>query len=344
MLSNPFVRPLLRFVVPLGIVGVSLLLGFLCQRFVFRRLNRLAQRTANRWDDALVSAMRGMLPLWALLAGSALALNFSAIPASTLALLYRGAALLAIMSAVIFSSRLAVGLVTEAAGRVSGAPTSIFKHVAGVVVYTIGALIILDYLGVSITPIITALGVGGLAVALALQDTLSNFFSGVHLLVSQKVRPGDYVRLESGDEGYVADITWRNTTLRAPANNLIIIPNNKLAAAVITNYQLPQPELTVAVEAYAALAGDLERVEQVTLAEAAQLQHEFPGAVPSAEPLFRFQAFTESGVRFVVYLRAREFADQFLLRHEFIKRLHARFRREGIEIPLPGRTVHLRGQ
>jgi small-conductance mechanosensitive channel len=342
MLTNPSIRPLLHYAVPLGIVVASLLLGLLLQRIVFRRLLRLAERSANRWDDALMGAMRGMLPIWALLAGGALALKAVALTAGTTALLHRGVALLAIFSVVVFSSRLAVGLVTEAIGRFRAVPTSLFRNITWAVVYAVGALIILDYVGISITPIITALGVGGLAVALALQETLSNFFAGVHLLVSQKVRPGDYIRLDSGDEGTVADISWRNTTIHTAADNLVVVPNGKLAAAIVTNFSLPQPELTVAVEATAALDSDLERVERVALEEARSLLGDFPGAVAGAEPVLRFQAFTESGVRFSVFLRARVFADQFAMRHAFIKRLHARFRREGLELPVPGRTVRLR--
>ena len=78
-------------------------------------------------------------------------------------------------------------------------------------------MIILNQLHVSIAPILTALGVGGLAVALALQDTLSNLFAGFYVAVAGQVRLGDYiVKLDTGEEGYVTDISWRTTTIRTP--------------------------------------------------------------------------------------------------------------------------------
>jgi small-conductance mechanosensitive channel len=168
-------------------------------------------------------------------------------------------------------------------------------------VYLIGSLIILQTLNISITPILTALGVGGLAVALALQDTLSNLFSGLQIIASKQVRPGDYVKLESGEEGYVTDITWRNTAIRALPNNMVIVPNSKLASTLVTNYY--QPEF---------------------------------------EPFIRYHTFADFSVNFSVILRAGEFTDQFMVKHEFIKRLHERYQQEGIEIPFPIRTLQFR--
>ena len=107
----------------------------------------------------------------------------------------------------------------------------------------LGGLILLNHFNVSITPILTALGVGGLAVALALQDTLSNLFGGFYVAVAGQVRLGDYIKLNTGEEGYVTDIGWRCTTLPGTANNMIIVPNAKLAQAIVTNYYLPEKRM-----------------------------------------------------------------------------------------------------
>jgi small-conductance mechanosensitive channel len=93
-----------------------------------------------------------------------------------------------------------------------------------VAVWTIGGLVLLNSLGVAITPLLTALGVGGLAVALALQDTLSNLFAGVHILASRKVQPGDFIQLDNGMEGYVEDTNWRSTIVRQFPNNILVVP------------------------------------------------------------------------------------------------------------------------
>jgi small-conductance mechanosensitive channel len=211
-------------------------------------------------------------------------------------------------------------------------------------VYIIGILVLLQSLGISIAPILTALGVGGLAVALALQDTLSNLFAGIHMVASRKIRPGDYVELDGGREGYVEDITWRYTTIRTLSNNMVIIPNAKLASSVATNFALPDREIAISVDVGVAYESDLEKVESVTLEVAREVMEEVEGGVPGSEPSIRYRKFDDSSIGFSVNLRAKEFTNQYFIRHAFIKRLHKRYRAEGIDIPFPIRTIRMEGQ
>ena len=241
-----------------------------------------------------------------------------------------------IISATFVLARIAVGYVHAHAVKVRGVlpSTSIFSNMTRVAVYSLGALVLLQSLGIPITPVLGALGVGGIAVALALQDTLSNLFSGLHLIASRQVRPGDFIQLDSGEEGYVTDVTWRNTTIRELADNMIIVPNSQLAASRVRNYCQPNTELAVLVEVGVDYSCPLEKVERITIEVAREVMEEVPGGVPSFEPLVRYHKFGDSSVDFTVTLRAKEFTDQDLIKHEFIKRLHGRYEREGIEIPL----------
>ncbi len=207
---------------------------------------------------------------------------------------------------------------------------------------TFGILMILQAMGISITPILATLGIGGLAVALAFQDTLSNLFSGLYLIISGQVRTGDYVRLETGEEGYVNDITWRNTTIRELPNNLIVVPNTKLGSAIFKNYHLPAPEITLQVPVGVSYDSNLDQVEQITLDVAKEVMQSVSGGVAGFEPFIRYQEFQDFKINFVVFLRAMEFLDQRVIKHEFIKRLHKRYREEGIEIPYPSRNVYLK--
>jgi small-conductance mechanosensitive channel len=185
------------------------------------------------------------------------------------------------------------------------------------------------------------LGVGGLAVAPALQDTLSNLFAGFYITVSRQIRIGDYVKLESGEEGYVTDVAWRATKIRMLPNNVVLVPNAKPASAIITNYSLPDKELAVLVQVGVDYASDLEHVERVMVEVARAVMQTVPGGVPTFEPFIRSHTFGDSSINFTVILRAKEFVDQYLLTHEFVKRLHTRYERAGITIPFPIRTVHL---
>lgn len=216
---------------------------------------------------------------------------------------------------------------------------SILTNLLEATIYMIGFLIILQTYGVSVTPLLTALGVGGLAVALALQDTLSNLFSGLHLLLSGQIKAGEYIKLSSGEEGYVVDISWRSTTIAAMGNNLIIIPNQKMATAIITNYHMPDREISVLVPVCVSYDSDLEHVETVTINAAQDIMLRVVGSMDDFAPVVRFSSFEEIGVQFNVILRAREFADQYVIRHEFIKHLHALYERQGIRWALPVRRI-----
>jgi small-conductance mechanosensitive channel len=157
----------------------------------------------------------------------------------------------------------------------------------------------------------------------------------VHLLASRKIRIADYVKLDSGEEGYVTDINWRNTSIRQLPNNMIIVPNAKMASAIVTNFYRPQNEMSVLVDVGVDYASDLEHVETVTKEVIADIMRTVPGGVPDHEPVVRFNKFGDWAINFTAVLRAREYADQYLIKHEFVKRLRERYHSEGILIPFP---------
>jgi small-conductance mechanosensitive channel len=218
--------------------------------------------------------------------------------------------------------------------------TSLTQNITRIIIFSIGILIILNSLGISITPILATLGVGGLAVALALQDTLSNLFSGFYITLAKQIRIGDFVKLETGEEGYVEDIGWRATRIRMLPNNVVLIPNNKLSQSVITNYYLPEKELAVLVQVGVHYKSDLEHVERVTIEVAKEVMREVPGGVKDFQPFIRYHTFSDFSINFTVILRAKEFVDNYLIKHEFIKRLHKRYAKEGIVIPYPIRAIN----
>ena len=213
-----------------------------------------------------------------------------------------------------------------------------------IVMVAVGAMLLLDNLGISLTPILTTLGIGSLAVAIGLQDTLGNFFAGLYLKVDRPVDIGHYIKLQSGEEGYVERIGWRSTRIRMLPNNMVVVPNNKLVQDNITNYHLPDRELIVPVTIGVAYDSDLEKVERVTAEVAREAMETVAGAVRGFDPVVRYQGFGPSSIDFIVALRAREFTDAITLKHEFIKHLHARYAREGITLPYPTRTVYVKAE
>ncbi|MFC1943504.1 mechanosensitive ion channel family protein [Chloroflexota bacterium] len=216
------------------------------------------------------------------------------------------------------------------------------QRIMGIIIYAVGILVVLDYLDIAITPIIAGLGIGGLAVALALQPTLGNFFASTQIVSDRVVRVGDYVELDNGTiRGYVTDVGWRSTRIRTPFNNLVTIPNSRLADSVVTNFYSPNIELGVMVNCGVSYSSDLAHVESVALEVAREVVEELDEAVKTFEPIFRYDEFGDSNINFWVWLQATDRAASFRVKSEFIKRLHARFNREGIIINYPVRTTYL---
>ncbi|MBN2165023.1 MAG: mechanosensitive ion channel [Marinilabiliaceae bacterium] len=219
--------------------------------------------------------------------------------------------------------------------------TSLFEILLKILIFIIGGLIILQSLGISITPLLTALGVGGLAVALALQETLSNLFAGLQIIAAKNIQSGDYVQLESGDEGYIVDIGWRSTVIKALPNRIIIIPNGKLSTSTVKNFSKPDLEIAVLIDVGVSYTCDLEKVEQVTVDVAKEIMQTVDGGIKYFDPFIRFHTFDAYSINFSVIMRANRFVDQYLIKHEFVKLLHKRYMQENIEIPFPITTVFM---
>ncbi|MGI5460016.1 mechanosensitive ion channel family protein [Streptomyces sp. CA-249302] len=330
----------------LVIAGIALAAGLLAAfllRMLMRWLGKHADRTRWSGDDVIVDALRTVVPWSAIVGGAAAAGGVLPLTRTVQNHVNQVLTVVLIFVVTVTAARVIAGLVravTTSRSGVAGSAT-IFVNITRVLVLAIGFLVVLQTLGISIAPLLTALGVGGLAVALALQDTLANLFAGIHILASKTVQPGDYIRLSSGEEGYVEDINWRQTTVRALSNNLVVIPNGQLAKTNMTNFMRPEQQLTILVQVGVAYDSDLEQVERVTMEVIAEVMTEVTGAVPDHEPAIRFHTFGDSRIGFTVILGVGEFSDQFRIKHEFVKALHKRYREEGIRIPAPARTVAL---
>jgi small-conductance mechanosensitive channel len=183
---------------------------------------------------------------------------------------------------------------------------------------------------------------GGLAVALALQDTLSNLFAGMHLLADRPIRVGDYVRIADNVEGYVIDVGWRSTRVRMLQNNVVVVPNKKVAESIMTNYDLPQSRLALMIRVSVGYDSDPDRVEAALVDETARAAHEVPGLLAEPAPIARLiPGFGESSLDFTLTCHVATFVDQYAVQHELRKRILRRLRAERIDMPFPTRTVML---
>ncbi|MEW6554228.1 MAG: mechanosensitive ion channel domain-containing protein [Actinomycetota bacterium] len=330
-----------QFLLPLALLAGSLALGFAAEKVVLKLLEKITART--QWDAyaAIRSGLRGMVTLLFAVVGLYGAIRLTALSPVAQVYYHKALVVLIIFSLTVAAARVTAGLVDLYVRKAEGVvpSTTILGNMLRIVIFLTGLVVILSYLDIPIAPIVTALGIGGFAVALAFQDTLSNLFSGLHILASKLVKPGDFIQLDTGEEGYVEDVTWRNTTIKTLPNNMVVVPNSRLASAIITNFNQPRKEMSVLVEVGVDYSSCLEEVEEVTVEVAREVLREVPGGADRFQPFVRYHDFSEYRVEFTVILRVDEYVDQYLLKHEFIKRLHRRYRERGIVIPLPVRSI-----
>jgi small-conductance mechanosensitive channel len=329
-----------EMLIDLAIALAAWLAGWAVARFVGAWAARAAERSQTELDDLFIDVVRRALRWWALAAGLVLTVRIGATTAELTTWVDRAAMAIAVISTTLAVAHLLNGILERRVLPVGGvAGTTLVRKLVRWLVVVIGLLVLLNNLGFEITPLLAALGVGSLALGLALQPTLTNVFAGFNLSLGQRLRVGDIIRLEGGEEGAIADIGWRSTEIREMADNVILVPNSKLADMIVKNYSLPRGSFAAPVRVGVAYGSDLDFVERVAIEVAREVQRNVAGAVTDFDPVVRFLRFGESAIEMVVVARVESYTDQRTVEHELIKRIHARFRSEGIEIPFPQRVV-----
>jgi small-conductance mechanosensitive channel len=332
--------------IPSGALIIWLGLVFSLIPIAMRYLRAKAGVSKIALDDVLVSALEA--PLILCLVGVGLKVFFDAVPLSPKVARYATALLtiIFIVAGYTFLDKIFIGGLSQYSKKVHFIATSAgaLKSLVRIVILGLVVLIILDRLNITITPFLASMGIGGLVIALALQDTLANFFAGLHIFGARPISVGNYIKLESGEEGYVSHIGWRNTRIRMLPNNTVIIPNSRVVNSQIINFYRPQKEMAALVQVGVSYDSDLEHVERVTVEVAREVLRDTPGGVKGFEPFIRYHTFDDFSINFTVILRVHEYVDKYLVTHEFVKRLHKRYKQEGIEIPFPIRTLEFKGK
>ena len=327
--------------IPICILAASLTVGIMLNKLINRRIENHLNIDENSWFYIFINALRGVPVSLCLVVGLYWIVNTINIIEPLTRLFSYILFTVIILSITRVAARTINGFISLhiESSQQKLPKTTLLNTILNVVIYAMGVLVVLQYYGISIAPILTAMGVGGMAVALALQETLANIFSGLHLILSKQLRLDDYIKLSTGEEGRVTDITWRFTTIvPAGGGNMIVIPNQKIASSNITNYSMPRKDIVISIPVGVAYDSDLDKVERVTLDVAKEVMAQIDKDV-KMEPAVRFHTFGESSIDFNVVLHSSYFEHQFLLKHEFIKALTRCYREEGIEIPYPTRTV-----
>jgi small-conductance mechanosensitive channel len=339
------VVPLTPLIVIPAFVFASILAGLIVL-FLFKKvLKAFAARTKTEIDDIILMHIDRFLIIWILL-GVVFLVNhgITLIPLQIVQIVDKVLIIALTITIIICVTNIVLGILANLATKVDAVKhiQAPIKLITKVVLIIIGILIVLDTLNISISPILATLGIGSIAVALALQDTLANFFAGLYITADQPIRVGDYIKLDTGEQGYVIDIGWRSTRIRELPNNVIVIPNQKLSQSIIKNYYLPEKRMALLMNIGVSYGSDTRKVEKILVEVTKESAKDIDGLLAEPEPFVRFiPGYGDSSLDFTLICQVREFVDQYYVQHELRHRIFERFKKEGIEIPFPQRTLHV---
>ncbi len=337
-----------EILIALLVVTVGLLISWLLATQAKRLMHLITKATQTEIDDFLAEAIKGPLILAIAISSIYAGLNILSYMEPYLRTIQKIWFAFILFFAVIALRRVGRGLLDwiSQSGDVSGLPgfdprsMPFLKRIINVVIITVGALLVLDVIGVSISPLLAGLGLGGLAVALALQPLLSNIFASSYVITDSSIAVGDFVEVSGGPLGVVEDIGWRATRIRTFDNNIVMVPNAAVADSVITNFDSADARADARVDCGIAYEEDLDRVESIVVEEMNKLL-DYDYVDSARKPFFRYSEFGDSNVNFFVKMRAVTWADSFTLKHEMMKHIHRRLTTEGIVINYPARRLML---
>ncbi len=318
--------------------------------YVFDPVVRMfTKKTKTDIDDRILKILRK--PVFALVIVYGLVSSFSILPLSErdigeIFLLY-GIVLIVIITFVAYKVFKEVLIFLgrrysqKTASEIDDVLIPVIDKIGGILIMIFGAMSVITYLGYDVTFLLAGVGVMGLVIAFAAQDALSNFFSGIALLLDRPFSEGDHITLPTGELCRVDKIGIRSTRLYDTfANDYIVLPNNKLVNDKVVNLTEPDRRTVTSVVVGVAYGSDVAKVERIML-EAARMQSNIV-LEKEKEPVVRFTNFGESALEFKVFVWVDDFMNKWRVAHDIRKEINKRFSEEGIDIPFPQRTIYVK--
>jgi small-conductance mechanosensitive channel len=315
--------------------SVALAASLMLRHLVLRAFGRAA-KDQNSAASVLLDSLRWPSLFWALATALVITLAYADLPGRAATWARGGTVTFLVLSICFVASNLLVRLISFGAQQrgFTVQLSGVSRALIHVFITLLGIAALFRYFDIAITPILTALGVGGLAVALALRDTLANFFAGIHILVEAPVSVGDFIKLSSGEDGTVTDIGWRTTRVQTTENNTVVIPNEKLTSSILTNYALPDHRVVTNVVVFTGFDVDIAAIQNLLAEEAAQTE----GIVPEFAPVVLFDpGATPTHLGFKVIVQVPNRLAVGITQSRLRERIYRRFRQEAV--PLPDLTV-----
>ncbi|MFT4343213.1 MAG: mechanosensitive ion channel family protein [Candidatus Woesearchaeota archaeon] len=211
----------------------------------------------------------------------------------------------------------------------------LFSQIINVVGYVIMILMILALWGIQIGPLLAGLGIGGLAVAFALQPTLANIFGGVSLILDKTFKVGDIVKLDSGESGTIFEIGIRSTRIKTWNNEILVVPNSVLVNSKIMNINQPNRTIRVEIPFGVAYGSKIDEVKKVALGCLKKVEH----VLDDPAPMVMFNEMADSSLNFVLRYHVDDLSHKWPTHQIVIEKLYNTLNKKKINIPFPQREL-----
>ena len=209
------------------------------------------------------------------------------------------------------------------------------------VVWFAALMAVLSIFEVNITPFLAGAGIAGLAVALAAQDIISNFFGGAIITVDKPFRIGDRIKVDQY-YGDVVSIGPRSTRIKTLDYQIVTIPNNKITTNIIINYAEPDQKIRIIIPVSVAYGSDPKKVKEILLDIAQNTIKTTEYLLEEPAPNAFFSEFQDTSLKFILYVWARKYNLPDEVKDTINTQIAERFAAEGIEIPFPQMEVRLK--
>ena len=346
------VLELLNYITPnkyLHSVIILIIFFILSQLVVFisqRILLKITKRTKTIVDDLIVIKTNKPISLILLLIGLRLAIIPHSINPKILNIIQNGISTLIIVLVTYIAILILDIIITnwgkkfaeKTESKIDDEVVVLFQRFSRIFVSFIGIIFMLNLWGVQVAPLIASLGIAGIAVAFALQNTLGNIFGGVSLIVDRSITVDDYIKLDDGTEGFVVDIGFRSTKVRSKDGDLVIMPNGKLADSKIYNYHKPMPTTRVTVDFGVKYSSDVEKVRKIVLNELSVIK----SVLKEPAPAVVFEELGDFSLKFKAFFWVSSIDKKIESKEAATTAIYNILNKNKIGIPFPTRTVYLK--
>lgn len=306
----------------------------------------LTSKTKTRLDDLIVEKTRRPLFYALILLGTYFALSTLNIESTLASAFNKIIGSLIIFIFAIAMNRTATVMINIVGKRWTQKTEStmddellpLISKVSTALIFIFALIFILKVWKVDITGLLAGLGIMGIALGLAFQDSLKNIFGGIFLIMDKNIKIGDIIKIDSGEIGEVVDVGLRSTRIKTPDNEMIIVPNGNLATSKIQNLVLPDYKLRVNVKFSTAYGTKVDKVEKVVLDAISDVE----GKLSDPAPKVVFTDMGEFSMNFMCRFWIEDFKNAENAKSSANRKIYEALNKAGIEIPFPTRQVYIK--